>query len=423
MMRRIPVKMRCFSHKWPTINDDAKLQGLNMTEYGVICRKTWRCMLALPVRDQVKYWSLASVGVLGVIWVLGDVMLPFILAMAVAYMLDPVADRLESFGLSRVLATVVITASAAFVFILIALLVVPTLSRQATDLVASVPQFIEDFQKLLTARFPEILDDKSQLHQSLLQIGETIQSRGGELLSTAIASVMSIFNVMMVLFLVPVITFYLLLDWDHMVAEVDELLPRDHAPVLRRLAREIDQTLASFIRGQGTVCLILGVFYAAALMLAGLKFGLVTGAIAGALTFIPYVGALVGGVLSIGLALFQFWGGTEVIDGQTVTEATDWVRIGLVVGIFALGQFFEGNILTPKLVGSSIGLHPVWLIFSLTAFGTLFGFVGMLIAVPVAAAIGVVTRFAIEQYQDSRLYTGINADDQDATQSDVSGHP
>ncbi|WP_085849217.1 AI-2E family transporter [Pacificibacter marinus] len=379
--------------------------------------------MALPVRDQVKYWSLASVGVLGVIWVLGDVMLPFILAMAVAYMLDPVADRLESFGLSRVLATVVITASAAFVFILIALLVVPTLSRQATDLVASVPQFIEDFQKLLTARFPEILDDKSQLHQSLLQIGETIQSRGGELLSTAIASVMSIFNVMMVLFLVPVITFYLLLDWDHMVAEVDELLPRDHAPVLRRLAREIDQTLASFIRGQGTVCLILGVFYAAALMLAGLKFGLVTGAIAGALTFIPYVGALVGGVLSIGLALFQFWGGTEVIDGQTVTEATDWVRIGLVVGIFALGQFFEGNILTPKLVGSSIGLHPVWLIFSLTAFGTLFGFVGMLIAVPVAAAIGVVTRFAIEQYQDSRLYTGINADDQDATQSDVSGHP
>jgi predicted PurR-regulated permease PerM len=379
-------------------------------------------MLALPVRDQVKYWSLASVGVLGVIWVLGDVMLPFILAMAVAYMLDPVADRLESFGLSRVLATVVITASAAFLFILIALLVVPTLSRQATDLVASVPQFIEDFQKLLTARFPDILDDKSQLHQSLLQIGETIQSRGGELLSTAIGSVMSIFNVMMVLFLVPVITFYLLLDWDQMVAEVDELLPRDHAPVLRRLAREIDQTLASFIRGQGTVCLILGVFYAAALMLAGLKFGLVTGAIAGALTFIPYVGALVGGVLSIGLALFQFWGGTEVIDGQTVTEATDWVRIGLVVGIFALGQFFEGNILTPKLVGSSIGLHPVWLIFSLTAFGTLFGFVGMLIAVPVAAAIGVVARFAIEQYQDSRLYTGINADEQDATQSDVSGH-
>ena len=368
--------------------------------------------MALPVRDQVKYWSVASVVFLGAIWLLGDVMLPFILAMAVAYMLDPVADRLEAAGLSRALATVVITASAALVFILIALLVLPTLVRQATDLVSIAPQLFDDLQKFLTAKFPEILDEESQLHQSLLQIGQTIQSRGGELLSTAIGSVMSIFNVMMVLFLVPVITFYLLLDWDRMVAEVDKLLPRDHAPVLRRLALQIDQTLASFIRGQGTVCLILGVFYAAALMLVGLKFGLVTGAIAGALTFIPYVGALVGGALSIGLALFQFWGGSEVIDDATVAVATDWVSIGLVVGIFALGQFFEGNILTPKLVGTSIGLHPVWLIFALTAFGTLFGFVGMLIAVPVAASIGVVARFAIEQYHDSRLYTGLAALDQ-----------
>lgn len=368
--------------------------------------------MALPVRDQVKYWSVASVVFLGAIWLLGDVMLPFILAMAVAYMLDPVADRLEAAGLSRALATVVITASAALVFVLIALLVLPTLVRQATDLVSIAPQLFDDLQKFLTAKFPEILDEESQLHQSLLQIGQTIQSRGGELLSTAIGSVMSIFNVMMVLFLVPVITFYLLLDWDRMVAEVDKLLPRDHAPVLRRLALQIDQTLASFIRGQGTVCLILGVFYAAALMLVGLKFGLVTGAIAGALTFIPYVGALVGGALSIGLALFQFWGGSEVIDGATVAVATDWVSIGLVVGIFALGQFFEGNILTPKLVGTSIGLHPVWLIFALTAFGTLFGFVGMLIAVPVAASIGVVARFAIEQYHDSRLYTGLAALDQ-----------
>jgi predicted PurR-regulated permease PerM len=283
---------------------------------------------------------------------------------------------------------------------------------QATDLIATAPQLFDDLQKFLTGKFPEILDEQSQLHQSLLQIGETIQSRGGALLSSAIGSVMSIFNVMMVLFLVPVITFYLLLDWDRMVAEIDKLLPRDHAPVLRRLALQIDQTLASFIRGQGTVCLILGVFYAAALMLVGLKFGLVTGAIAGALTFIPYVGALVGGALSIGLALFQFWGGSEVIDGATVMVATDWVSIGLVIGIFALGQFFEGNILTPKLVGTSIGLHPVWLIFALTAFGTLFGFVGMLIAVPVAASIGVVARFAIEQYHDSRLYTGLAALDQ-----------
>jgi len=160
---------------------------------------------------------------------------------------------------------------------------------------------------------------------------------------------------------------------------------------------DIDRTMAGFVRGQGTVCLILGIFYAAALMLVGLNFGLVVGVVAGALTFIPYVGALVGGALAIGLALFQFWG--------------DWLWIVLVYAIFQAGQFVEGNILTPRLVGQSVGLHPVWLIFALTAFGALFGFVGLLVAVPVAAAIGVVSRFALGQYKDSLLYRGVSGRD------------
>jgi predicted PurR-regulated permease PerM len=192
---------------------------------------------------------------------------------------------------------------------------------------------------------------------------------------------------------VPVVTFYMLMDWDHMVERIDQMLPRDHAPTIRRLAREIDSALAAFVRGQLSVCALLGTFYALALMLAGLQFGLVVGAIAGAITFIPYVGSLVGGSLAIGLALFQFWG--------------DWLSIGMIAGIFAFGQFVEGNILTPKLVGNSVGLHPVWLIFALSAFGSLFGFAGMLVAVPVAAAIGVFTRFGIEQYQASLLYKGV----------------
>jgi predicted PurR-regulated permease PerM len=211
-------------------------------------------------------------------------------------------------------------------------------------------------------------------------------------------------NVIVFLVVVPVVAFYMLMDWDHMVARIDHLLPRDHAPVIRRLAGEIDRTLASFVRGQGTVCLILGTFYAVALMVVGLQFGLVVGLIAGLLTFIPYVGALVGGALSVGLALFQFWG--------------DWWLIVAVAAIFQVGQMVEGNILTPKLVGSSVGLHPVTLIFALSAFGTLFGFVGMLVAVPVAAAIGVLVRFALEQYQQGLLYRGIagraEARDEDA---------
>ena len=193
---------------------------------------------------------------------------------------------------------------------------------------------------------------------------------------------------------VPVVAFYLLLDWDNMVAKIDALVPRDHAETVRSLARQINSVLAGFVRGQVSVCLILGTFYSVALMFAGLQFGLIVGAIAGTITFIPYVGALIGGLLALGLALFQFWG--------------DWLSIGLVAGIFVVGQFLEGNVLTPKLVGKSVGLHPVWLLFALSCFGTLFGFVGMLVAVPVAASIGVLMRFGIVQYQRSHLYRGLD---------------
>jgi predicted PurR-regulated permease PerM len=209
-----------------------------------------------------------------------------------------------------------------------------------------------------------------------------------------LASAASLLNILLLFVIVPVVAVYLLLDWDRMVAQIDSLLPRDHAPVIRRLARDIDKTLASFIRGMGTVCLILGAYYAIALMLVGLQFGLVVGFIAGLVTFIPYLGAVLGGVLAIGLALFQFWG--------------DWVSIGLVAAIFVLGQMLEGNFLTPKLVGNSVGLHPVWLILALSVFGSLFGFVGMLAAVPIAAALGVVARFATEQYRESVLYKGVD---------------
>ena len=179
-----------------------------------------------------------------------------------------------------------------------------------------------------------------------------------------------------------------------MISRVDELLPRDHASEIRKLASEIDRTLASFIRGQGTVCLILGTYYALGLGLIGLNFGLVLGFIAGLVSFIPYVGALIGGSLALGLALFQFWG--------------QWVWIGAVGVIFLIGQMAEGNILTPKLVGESVGLHPVWLLFALSVFGAIFGFLGLLVAVPMAAMIGVVIRYALAQYKEGRLYRGLS---------------
>ncbi|WP_299782250.1 AI-2E family transporter [uncultured Roseobacter sp.] len=350
--------------------------------------------MALPVQKQLLYWGIAAAVFLMILWSLGHVLLPFVLGGAIAYFLDPVADRLERMGLSRIAATGLITIVGILIFVLMALLVIPTLVSQALQLVNVAPDYAKSITAFLTEKFPSLLDDSSTLRQSISSLGETIQSRGAQLLETALSSVASLLNVVVLLVIVPVVSVYLLLDWDRMVARIDDLLPRDHADTIRNLAREIDATLASFIRGMGTVCLILGTYYAIALMIVGLQFGLVVGFVAGLVTFIPYLGALIGGALAIGLALFQFWG--------------DWISIGLVAGIFVVGQVVEGNILTPKLVGSSVGLHPVWLILALSVFGAAFGFVGMLVAVPVAAAIGVITRFGVAQYKDSLLYRGLS---------------
>ena len=348
--------------------------------------------MALPAREQAKYWGIAAAVFLALLWLLGDVILPFVLGGAIAYFLDPVADRLERAGLSRALATTVITVFAVLFFVLAVLLLVPTIVRQTTALVETAPELFQRLQAFLAERFPDLMDENSTLRASLADLGQSIRERGGELVNAALGTFSSVLNVIVLIVIVPVVAFYLLLDWDRMVARIDSLLPREHAPTIRRLASEIDATLAGFVRGQGTVCLILGTYYAVALMLVGLNFGLVIGLVAGLLTFIPYVGAIIGGSLSIGLALFQFWG--------------DWWTILIVAAIFQAGQVVEGNVLTPKLVGGSVGLHPVWLIFALSAFGALFGFVGLLVAVPVAAVLGVLTRFALQQYTESRLYRG-----------------
>lgn len=355
--------------------------------------------MALPIRDQLKYWGIATAVLLVALMFLGDVLLPFVLGGAIAYFLDPVADRLERLGLSRVAATAIITLCGLLVFFIVALLVIPALVEQAVKLVNVAPEYARNITAFLTERFPTLLDENSAMQRSLHSLGETIQSRGAELLETALSSAASLLNVLILLIIVPVVAVYLLLDWDNMTAKIDSLLPRDHAPTIRQLASQIDQVLASFIRGMGTVCLILGTYYAIALMVAGLQFGLVVGFIAGLVTFIPYLGALIGGALAIGLALFQFWG--------------EWMSVGIIVGIFALGQVLEGNVITPKLVGNSVGLHPVWLLLALSVFGALFGFVGMLVAVPLAAALGVLARFGVAQYTNSLLYRGMSDKDQD----------
>ncbi|MBU3031488.1 AI-2E family transporter [Paracoccus marinaquae] len=348
--------------------------------------------MRIPVQKQLKWWGIAAAVLLAVMWLLGQAILPFILGAGVAYLLDPVADRLERAGLSRLMSVVVITVGAVLIFAAVILLVVPVLIRQAAALIETAPQMIEQGRAFLSARFPDLLPAGGTLGTALTDLGRAMGEHWSNIAQTVLSSVGGAISAIAILVIVPVVAFYLLLDWDRMVAKIDSLLPREHAPVLRRLSREIDRALSGFVRGQGLVILILGTWYSIALMLVGLPFGFFIGMMAAILSFIPYVGVLIGGATAIGVALFSFW--------------SDPVWIGAVIAIFAAGQVVEGNYLQPKIVGGHVGLHPVWLLLALSVFGSLFGFVGMVAAVPLAAGLGVLARFAIEMYRESALYTG-----------------
>jgi predicted PurR-regulated permease PerM len=358
-------------------------------------KKLFGWAMALTVKQQASYWGIGLGFFLLALWGLGNVILPFVTGMAIAYFLDPVADRLEVMGFSRIAATVSITFVALICGVLMMLLLAPLLVEQLVALVKAAPSYFAQIQAILVERFPSIMEEGSSVRRALQSFGKTMEGQGGAFANAVLASAFSILDAVIFVVVAPVVAFYMLLDWDRMIAVIDSWLPRDHLETLRGLAREVDAVLAGFVRGQLTVCAILGTFYAIALMLVGLQFGLVVGLIAGLLTFIPYVGSVIGGVLSIGLALFQFWATPE------------WIVV--VAIIFVIGQTIEGNVLTPKLVGSSVGLHPVWLMFALSAFGALMGFTGMLVAVPVAASLGVFFRFGIGQYLQGKLYKGTHS--------------
>jgi predicted PurR-regulated permease PerM len=205
----------------------------------------------------------------------------------------------------------------------------------------------------------------------------------------------AVINLLGLLFLTPVVTFYLLRDWPKVLAAIDGALPLDHADTIRRLAREANAATAGYLRGQALVCLCLGTLYGVGLSIVGLQFGFVIGMIAGVISFIPFVGTLVGATLSLGMALAQF--------------PPDWISVGKVAGVFLIGHLLESNFLSPKLVGDRVGLHPVWIMFALLAGGSLVGFVGVLVAVPIAAIIGVLVRFLFERYHESSIYRGDDA--------------
>ena len=350
--------------------------------------------MVLPVKDQIKYWTIAASILLIFLWLLGDILLPFVLGAALAYLLDPIVDRLERLGTGRVLGTILILMAAFFVLFFIFLLLIPLAIDQFRLLAAAAPDLVTSVQALVLDQIASISPESEALNSTVSNLSTMAQEKLGIIFGSVMASAISLIDVIMLMVITPVVAVYLLVDWDRILEKINELLPLDHASVVRSLASEIDSTLSAFVRGMIAVCLVLGIYYATALSLIGLEFGLIIGFIAGLVSFIPYVGALLGGVLAIGLALIQFWG--------------DFELVALVVGVFIVGQIFEGNILTPKLVGNSVGLHPVSLILALSLFGAFFGFIGLLLAVPLAASAGVILRFFIKKYKMSRLFLGEN---------------
>lgn len=348
--------------------------------------------MAMTAAQQWRIWGLAVLGFLALLWLLAGTLLPFFAGAALAYLLDPLADRLERIGLGRVTATTIIALCLTLCVAVGFLVAVPALIEQSQALATAVPDYVGQLTDFLSERFPQAFDETSALRRGLTSAEGTLREGGGAVLSQVLASSLEVLNFLFVLVVTPVVAFYLLLDWDHFVARVNAALPRAHAPTIRRLCREIDAVMAGFVRGQLLVCLILGAFYAAALMVIGLPYGFLIGMISGVIVFIPFVGSTVGLVLATSIAAFSFW------------EQPIWIFA--TAGVYLFGQFVEGNILSPMLVGKSVGLHPVTLMLALSVFGVLFGFTGLLIAVPLAAALGVLGRFAFEKYLESPLYSG-----------------
>ncbi|MDE1159124.1 MAG: AI-2E family transporter [Neorhizobium sp.] len=353
------------------------------------------------LRRHIFFWVGVVVVCALFLWFFRSILLPFVAGMALAYFLDPVADWLERRGLSRMMATVVILVSFVLVFALSLMLVIPIVVNQFTQFAAALPGYVSTLQQIISSPDHSFLPSwVSGQIDTLKQNFSEVLSQGAGFLGTLLTQVWNsgkaIVDVVSLLIVTPVVAFYLLLDWDRMVAKVDSWIPRDQVTVVRELARAMDRSVAGFIRGQGSLCLILGIYYAIGLSAVGLNFGLLIGFVTGMISFIPYIGSMIGLVLSVGLAFVQFW--------------PDYGWIVATACIFFFGQFVEGNILQPKLVGSSVGIHPVWLMFALFAFGAMFGFVGLLIAVPAAAVVGVLVRFALSRYLDSDLYYGRSVD-------------
>ena len=351
----------------------------------------------MHIERHIVFWIVAFAVFVGLLWLLSPILLPFVLGMALAYVLDPLANRLAKRGLSRLVAASIILGSFVLALALLLLLIAPLLAKQLAGFIDNAPGYAQRLQSLVSdPNHPWLKrlvgDNLSGGDHSVSDLMNQAMGYVTAVLASLWTKGQTLISIFSLVIITPVVAFYLICDWDRMASAVDSLIPLQQRDTVRGLGHDIDATISAYVRGQSGVCLILGSYYAVGLTLAGLSFGLLIGVVSGLISFIPYVGSLTALVLSLAVAVAQFF--------------PDWTPIVIVAAVVLVGQFLEGNVLAPYLVGHSVGLHPVWLMFALFAFGYLFGFVGLLLAVPLAAAAGVLIRFAVRRYRESPIYTG-----------------
>jgi predicted PurR-regulated permease PerM len=356
----------------------------------------------MALERQVTFWGAALAVFVAVLWVLSDVLLPFVAGMALAYLLDPIARRGERLGIGRAVSALTVLTLVIVAVVVAVMVVAPIISEQFTAFVDNLPGYLTKLQSIVADPsrpwLAKIFGGGNLSDPGKSDSGLVMQASGyiGTFLASVWSGSRAVFSVLSLLIITPVVAFYLLVDWEKVVATIDGCIPLHHRSTVHTLAHDIDAAIAGFVRGQAVICLILATYYSIGLTLTGLNFGFLIGMMTGLLSFIPFVGAGTGFLVAAVVAIAQFW--------------PSWISIAMVGCVFLIGQALEGYVLSPKLVGPKVGLHPVWMMFALIAFGYLFGFVGLLVAIPLAATIGVLLRFAIRKYLESPIYTGRNTD-------------
>lgn len=353
--------------------------------------------MALIDKDNIGFWIFVTLAAFGFVWLFNGIMMPFVVGFAVAYLLNPLVEKMAARKMPRWLSALVILGLFFLTAFLGILITIPVLIREMIDFIAFLPDAMTQAHHWITTKLqvynivvPQTLADLQSVDKGMLseKAGE-ILNIGKNIAGNVLKGGLALIGFASFIILTPIIAFYMMIDWPRITAKIDDLLPLKNKQRIRTILSDIDTSLSGFIRGQLSVCFLLGAFYAIGLSLMGLQYGFFVGVASGLLSIIPYVGSIFGLVASVGLAFYQFGG---------------WEYPLIALIIFTVGQLVEGNYLTPKLVGGSVGLHPVWVIFVLMAGGALLGLVGMMIAVPVAAIMAVLLRHAIADYKDSPYY-------------------